>query len=62
MHGAVAPLPALRIVPCESEGPLAAVFRFSERRQPHCQHTACAAISFKHHKELFSETLPRNLP
>jgi hypothetical protein len=24
--------------------------------------TACAAISFKHHKELFSETLPRNLP
>jgi hypothetical protein len=26
------------------------------------QHTACAAISFKHHKELFSETLPRNLP
>jgi hypothetical protein len=24
--------------------------------------TACAAISFKHHKELFSETAARNLP
>jgi len=32
------------------------------RKNDEGQHTACAAISFKHHKELFSETLPRNLP
>jgi hypothetical protein len=45
-HGASAPLPTLVLL--------------SQVRES--QHTACAAISFKHHKELFSETLPRNLP
>jgi hypothetical protein len=32
------------------------------RRDDERHHTACAAISFTHHKELFSETLTRNLP